>query len=115
MSSVSVEVKPFRISVCNGITSASVIEVSVKGRDCMVFVDESEDGHYIRLRDCLNELCEHVDPLKSKVLAFKDIDKQWYEIVHDVRGVRYKRVSKAGPNCSGLEIPYFILIEEEFV
>lgn len=115
MSSVSVEVKPFRFSVCDGITNASMIEVVAKGRECMVFIDESEDGHYVQLRDCLKEVCKHVDPTGTKVLAYKDADKQWYEIIRDGRGVRSKRVSKAGPNCSGLEIPYFILIEEEFV
>lgn len=113
MSSVSMDVQPFRITTQNGLTSASIVELTVKGRQCVVLKDESDDGLYVPLNECLYDVLSNVNPNGDKVVAFKDVDTQWYEISL-IKGnlVKTEKVHGAVPNCSAMEIPYLILIEE---
>lgn len=113
MSSVSIDVKPFRINTRNGLTCASLIELKVKGRECVVLKDESEDGAYVPLRECLKDVLLSVNPNGDKIVAFKDCDSNWYEISTTKHNqIKIDEVHGSVPNCSPLEIPYLILIEE---
>lgn len=113
MSSVSMDVKPFRITTQTGLTSASIAEFTVKGRQCVVLKDESENGLYVPLSECLFEVITAVNPNGDKVVAFKDVDTHWYEIsLTKGNLVKTEKVHGAVPNCSAMEIPYLILIQE---
>ncbi|QFT13360.1 hypothetical protein [Vibrio sp. THAF190c] len=115
MSSVSVEAKDLRIKTSKGLTCASYITLVVKGRDCVVLIDESENGPYVAIRDCLDDVAAWFHLNDSKIMAFKDTDKQWNEVVIAGAGkgnIKTHLVHGAVPNCSAIEIPYLILIEE---